>query len=133
MSARYTYAISNGGHIKIGRTSDIEKRLQTLQLSSPYRLEVVAIADWDIELRTHARLEREGCGRVVGEWFEDTRRLRDQLWRLGFVAVAQFERDHRAALEVEWRNAGHDAGFAAGIALWNRAMGVMDEGTEEHW
>jgi hypothetical protein len=129
----FTYAVSNGGHIKIGRAQDVLKRIASLQCASPYRLKVICIADGDIEKRTHEHLERENLQRLVGEWFEDTRRLRDELWRLGFKACAHAEEDHRDQELLNAYSRGRDEGFTAGIAHWNCAMGVLNEGAEEHW
>jgi hypothetical protein len=128
-----TYAISNGGHIKIGRTSDVEKRIANLQCASPYRLELVCVADGDIEKRAHEHLEREGCHRGVGEWFEDTRKVRDELWQLGFVAVGAYEENHRDGESQKQFCLGWDHGWMAGIKHWNDAMSVLNDGVEEHW
>jgi len=133
MVKTFTYAVSNGDQIKIGRAGNVERRLASLQCSSPHRLELVYVFDGDIERKAHVHLEKRGHRRLVGEWFVDTRPLRDDLWGLGFKAVGAYEEDHRQGESQRDFCNGYDSGFQAGIEHWNRAMDVGNDGVEEHW
>lgn len=75
----YFIRAESGGPIKIGWTHDIDRRLSTLNTSSPYRLEVLATMQCrkDVELRLHERFK---ASRLNGEWFEPTADL------LGYIA-----------------------------------------------
>jgi hypothetical protein len=64
----YTYFIQSGeeGPIKIGRASDVYRRLKELQTGSAERLRVIAVINGD-----HERSMHEFCNgsRIGGEWF----------------------------------------------------------------
>ncbi len=65
-----TYFISNGAHVKIGRTyKAVEKRLAALQTASPSQLVVMLILEGDREKEFHTRFAE---ARVTGEWFSLT-------------------------------------------------------------
>lgn len=128
-----TYAVTDGQFIKIGRASDVVKRIAALQTASPRRLELVATHRQDVEKATHGRLRGEGIARVSGEWFRDCDELRKLLWSTGFDAISQQEDDRR---DVELWNTydnGVRVGFQRGIKHVMQAFNcTFDEG-EEHW
>lgn len=62
-----TYFISNGTHIKIGKTGKpIETRLVALQTGSHIPLTVLRVVDGDREREFHLKFS---SSRVLGEWF----------------------------------------------------------------
>lgn len=65
------YVIRSGseGPVKIGKTRDLPKRLDSLQTASPKKLEVLALIEAPPELETqlHAYLDEY---RMEGEWFK---------------------------------------------------------------
>ena len=71
-SFEYVYFIRAQGTnlIKIGRTTSLQDRLNTLQTGCPHQLElIIAVAHPDspsIEKRLHQKFERYG---TTGEWF----------------------------------------------------------------
>lgn len=70
------------GHIKIGFSSDVPKRIEALQCSSPEPLELLATmpGNMAIERALHSRFER---ARVAGEWFRPTDELLSFIESLG--------------------------------------------------
>ena len=76
MAGGYTYFIQAGddGPIKIGRASDVHRRLKELQTASHERLRLLAVIRGD-----HERSMHKFCGdsRLHGEWFRPTARV----WR----------------------------------------------------
>lgn len=65
----------SGGPIKIGRTSNVKKRLQTLQVSCPIALRLLHVipgVDASLEQKLHKRF---GAYRLHGEWFDNTSEL----------------------------------------------------------
>lgn len=83
-----TYAISDGDFVKIGRASDIQKRLYALQIANAKALTLVGTYPSDIEASTHRRLADLGIERVRGEWFFDGQDTRRALAGLGFLVEA---------------------------------------------
>jgi len=70
----YLYAISNGQEIKLGMSSDINKRLKTLQTSSPSELVLLwkyYIANTPKEAINIERMLHRSCKEfhIRGEWF----------------------------------------------------------------
>ena len=65
-----TYAFKKKGtsSVKIGRTKNLERRLNTLTSMSGCSLDVVFTYDGDIELFLHAKFAHL---RKIGEWFDD--------------------------------------------------------------
>lgn len=74
----YFIQAASGGPIKIGYSTNVEGRLQTLQIASSQRLELLVSIPGS--RATEAMIHHEfRSGRLEGEWFrEDTRGL-DQL------------------------------------------------------
>ncbi len=64
------YIISNGRHIKIGKSNDPLKRCRNLQTGSSDKLELIAsfkcYDDMDAETKIHSALDHARC---EGEWF----------------------------------------------------------------
>lgn len=67
----FTYAIRTVGAdlVKIGRTTDVERRLEELQCASPHALTLVGCIEGDHEARIHRDLQNHHVG---GEWFRLT-------------------------------------------------------------
>lgn len=66
----WTYVIQQGGengHVKIGKTRDVDKRLAALQTANPLPLRVIGKMPGDHERRLHHHLRMQ---RRSGEWFE---------------------------------------------------------------
>lgn len=62
-----TYFVSAGhGMVKIGRSTDVESRLRSLQTANPDRLELLGTIDGDHEADLHRRFRDRHAG---GEWF----------------------------------------------------------------
>jgi hypothetical protein len=61
-----TYFISDGEHVKIGVASDAERRLRSLQIGCPRRLELLLVLPGNHELGLH---ERFAADHARGEWF----------------------------------------------------------------
>ena len=135
MAKQSTYAIRDGGWIKIGKAGNVQSRLATLQTSTAHRLELLAVAPRDIEQLTHRQLELANVWRNVGEWFEDTQVTRGILWRLGFEPVGAVERDQLADAIYKAYRDGRDVGFQNGIKHAVEAFSVELVGLhpEEHW
>ncbi len=135
MAKQFTYAIRDGGWVKIGKAANVKGRLATLQTSTPHRLELLAIAPRDIESLTHKQLEFENVWRNVGEWFEDTETTRRILWSLGFVPQNANERDQLADKLSQAYRAGQNDGFTSGVKHAVTAMSVefSDLHAEEHF
>lgn len=74
MRGRDLYIIQQAktGNIKVGRSSDVHRRLQNLQTGSPYRLRIILhVPDQGIrEREIHQRMRGRGT-RWDGEWFEE--------------------------------------------------------------
>jgi hypothetical protein len=70
-SAWITYVVraGNDGHVKIGRSRNLEKRLETLQTGTPVRLLVLHEIAGDHEKALHAACAEH---RLQGEWFAPT-------------------------------------------------------------
>lgn len=89
MNKEIVYFISAGLHgpIKIGKASDVKKRLQSLQTSSSEKLTILGVVSGEVGLehRLHNKFDH---GRIRGEWFARTKELLDfilksrdeQLW-----------------------------------------------------
>jgi hypothetical protein len=66
----FTYLIRQGGHggpFKVGKTTDIKRRMAELQTASPYPLYLVDIMVGDHENFLHGELDYL---RLEGEWFD---------------------------------------------------------------
>lgn len=62
----YTYFISNGAAVKIGKTINVSHRLLSLQTSSPIPLFVIMSLEGDLEKYYHTLYAPY---RLLGEWF----------------------------------------------------------------
>lgn len=62
-----TYFVIGGGLVKIGRSTDVDARLRTLQTGSPEPLKLLGSIAGDSELNLHRKFDHL---RVGGEWFE---------------------------------------------------------------
>lgn len=80
------YLISDGRHLKIGRTSRYPtQRLKDLQTSSRYDLEIIACFWSDECARTERALhDRFSRHRIRGEWFEDVVEIRHAFKVIGW-------------------------------------------------
>jgi hypothetical protein len=65
------YMIQTGddGPVKIGLTRDVRRRLETLQISSPTRLRLLALFEGSRELECELH-RRFAAARIKGEWFK---------------------------------------------------------------
>lgn len=63
------YFIKANDRVKIGYADDPKSRIQSIQTSSPYKLEVLLIIDgnFEVERELHDRFQ---AYRITGEWFE---------------------------------------------------------------
>ena len=69
------------GPVKIGMSIDPNKRLQTLQLSSPVRLSILALTSGGAE-RESAYHYQFADFRLHGEWFERCLEIEEEIARL---------------------------------------------------
>jgi hypothetical protein len=65
------YAIALDGYVKFGKAGNVKKRLISLQSGSPFKLKLIAWANWpdSEETEIHAFL---ADSHVLGEWFNRT-------------------------------------------------------------
>lgn len=70
----YTYFVSNGSSVKIGRTDNVPARLRTLQTSSSKKLQVLLVLDRDCEKELHQAF---AGFRTSGEWFAFSKDFHD--------------------------------------------------------
>ncbi|NUO49776.1 MAG: GIY-YIG nuclease family protein, partial [Polyangiaceae bacterium] len=63
--------------IKIGKSTNVEKRIDSIQVACPHELRVVVVWDGDRERRLHTQLNDY---RVGGEWFRLTDEVRAALY-----------------------------------------------------
>ena len=88
----YIYAARAGNtdQVKIGVTSNPDKRLKQMQTDCPYRVQFVFLQEWagawGVERRVHAMIESH---RGIGEWF--TLPSDDEIYRIFATAVAVSE------------------------------------------
>ena len=72
----YVYAITADEHpglLKIGRTTDVNKRLSQLQVGSPYKLKLAYVHECENNTWAEAMVqERLSVSRVSGEWYKVT-------------------------------------------------------------
>lgn len=68
------YIIKSGEYVKIGITKDIRRRLETLQIGNPIKLEVIGLipGGWEMEREMQGRF---GACHVRGEWFLLTKEI----------------------------------------------------------
>lgn len=80
-----TYLLTDGEFLKVGKTSNIDKRISSLQTGNARRLTVLGIIDRDREKQLHECLGLRGVARHTGEWFDDNVIARDLLARYGLL------------------------------------------------
>jgi hypothetical protein len=73
-----TYVIEavDQGLIKIGKSTDVDRRFEELQVASPHELRVLVVWNGDRESRLHKQFNAH---RVGGEWFRYTDEVRDAI------------------------------------------------------
>ena len=66
-----TYLVRNAESklVKIGKSSNVNRRLQELQCGAGLRLECVGVIPKDVESQLHKKFSEK---RVFGEWFDDS-------------------------------------------------------------
>ena len=76
MNVYFIKCEDDNGYIKVGHTKDVDKRLETLQIGSPYTLKVIAVLPCTSNERakdTEARIHRYFSHlRIRGEWFDSS-------------------------------------------------------------
>lgn len=66
-----TYFLTNGkGQVKIGCSSDPEKRLSIIQPGNPYRLKIALVLDTNREKELHKKFAKYKND-LIGEWFSN--------------------------------------------------------------
>ncbi len=73
------YFITDGDHIKIGRSNNLKNRIASLQTANPKPLKVLGVkrgAETTVERELH---ERFSAMRGNGEWFEDWAEIREYI------------------------------------------------------
>jgi hypothetical protein len=81
------YFISDGGHIKIGHSGNVYKRLKSLQTASPRELRVVGILRSDDRATVEQQWHRRFAHLMTrGEWFQATPELISAIDQAGVVS-----------------------------------------------
>lgn len=82
----YVICAHSTGLIKVGRSGDPKKRFAAIRTASGIRMSLVRILRnrGEEELAVHAALHKH---RRLGEWFQDTQELRDDLCRMLGVRI----------------------------------------------
>lgn len=75
-SVKTYFLRDESGHVKIGKTCNLQSRLHTLRHGTPEKLTLVCVMDGDREVEFHARFA-EYC--IKGDWFTETGRLAEFL------------------------------------------------------
>ncbi len=72
------YFIKANDKLKIGYANDPTKRIINMQVTNPYKLEVLLIIDgaYDLEKDLHKRFRES---RLIGEWFELTDEIKEYI------------------------------------------------------
>ena len=61
------YFAVSGNYVKIGQTTEIKKRIQTLSVSCPEGIKLIGVIQYGDEKQTHRDLNHL---RIKGEWFK---------------------------------------------------------------
>lgn len=90
MNEKVTYAVGDGGHIKVGRTwgSDVDavlRRMRQLQTGNPRPLHMLGMRVGDYEKIAHNALAHVSARRGMGEWFVDDDLTRETLRSIGLM------------------------------------------------
>lgn len=125
MSQLKTYAITTGRFLKVGKATNVDVRMRSLQTSNPERLELLAAVDRDIEREVHESLERADVRRMVGEWFVDCSQSRDVLRSFGLCPQVSPspEETHRTELADAFRD-GLELGWLRAFDHVRESMSV---------
>ncbi len=99
----YVIQMAVTGDFKVGRTSNLERRVSEIQTGCPYPLRVLLLAPGQghREKSLHRRLRAHRCRNQSGEWFLEGALglLPDDLWELVPAEVLEdpdwWKRDHR--------------------------------------
>ena len=69
----YVFQMAVTGDIKIGRSSDVHRRLKELQTGCPHKLRIIlhAPGQGHRERELHRRLQQYRCRMRKGEWFRE--------------------------------------------------------------
>lgn len=128
---RYSiYAANAGKHIKIGLSSDIQKRIREIQVGNPFEVEVV----WEKYIGSDSRKARDtetaihaACDEfhVRGEWFDYQclTLLRDPV-RLQEAIDAEARRESRTGAECD----NPDCDYKIDAEKWRRQQERKKEG-----
>lgn len=70
----YAAQMGEGGPVKIGKTKDLDARIQSLQTGSPHEIMILVfvVAPDEIEKQLHAYLDEF---RMNGEWFKPSKEV----------------------------------------------------------
>jgi hypothetical protein len=98
------YLIRSGKFIKIGFTTDIRRRLETLQIGNPIKLVLVGLIPGDTKAERRFQ-DRFGAALHRGEWFKITTEMQafidQELSALNETAVEHIAANRRAlAMQV---------------------------------
>lgn len=63
----YTYVLKAGDYFKIGKSSNVDKRLYDIQVSNPFKVIKVIVIDGDYESELHGLYHGKN---IRGEWYE---------------------------------------------------------------
>lgn len=82
----FVYFAKCGDEVKIGYSTDVRKRVESLAIGNAARIEIIGVVAGEpwLEGRTHARLSHL---RKRGEWFADCDELRRVLAEMGGMAL----------------------------------------------
>jgi len=90
---RHLYIIQQKGtgYIKVGRSSNVPQRLESLQTGSATELRVLLVAEGrgEIERLIHQRLRSHKCWNRQGEWFEETGLAELPVWLYDLLDLEQ--------------------------------------------
>ena len=96
METTYTYVVANNltNRIKIGRTTNLKQRLESIALTSGCKLELVFIYAGDVEQKLHKQFHHL---RDIGEWFIDNDEIRTfcNLFETSNVVFGQNKNNNR--------------------------------------
>lgn len=108
----FIYFIRAGEFVKIGRTRDVRRRIETLQIGNPHKLVLLGLViGWQNETEYHDRFCRS---HFRGEWFRFTKDIQE-------FAKTDLQSFNDAALE--WANAHRrELAASAGRKMLNASL-----------
>jgi hypothetical protein len=95
----FTYAITDGEYVKVGRADHINRRISSIQTGNPRELRLLGFVAADIEKAVHKRLKLAGL-HAHREWFADLEETREILQSFGLLHMPQPKTDLGA--EEHW-------------------------------